>query len=422
MKRVISFSRFFTPAVILSLVLCILGVVGYVYYGGFNLGVDFQAGLIQEIQLAPAAFSMTYSGPGNASVSAARSGITIVISGAGINELQYDFPFTNYPTLAELARGLSSIEGLKVQSTAPDNTRTTWLIQSSQSNPQLGSVPYMFHFLTPDAKPVPIEEVRASLLSLGTVAVQVLGEPAERRFMIRMEDDKISGIPGNDEGRSVPADRIISALESTFGHGGVAVSRSDYVGSRFSKNLTQQAGLLLGLTLIIILAYASFRFKPQYAIGAVLAIIHDGLIMVAFVTWTRMEFNTTTIAAIMTILGYSINDTIVIFDRIRENQHITPDKVFVDIMNGSITETLSRTVITVATTMAAILSLFIFTTGTMKDFALVLIVGMLSGVYSTIFVASWFVNLWESHKLKKNRVMTAPAAPVSKPAKASAKA
>jgi preprotein translocase subunit SecF len=133
--------------------------------------------------------------------------------------------------------------------------------------------------------------------------------------------------------------------------------------------------------------------------------------MVAFITWTRMEFNTTTIAAILTILGYSINDTIVIFDRIRETRRIYPDDRFVDILDRSLSETLSRTIITTATTMLAVLSLYIFTTGSMKDFALALLVGMVSGVYSTIFIASGFANFWEvTARKRRTRPKVVPAA------------
>jgi preprotein translocase subunit SecF len=167
------------------------------------------------------------------------------------------------------------------------------------------------------------------------------------------------------------------------------------VGSRFSKDLARQAIWLLGGTLLLILIYASIRFKPGFAMGAVLGIVHDGLIMVGFIIWTGMEFNTTTIAAIMTILGYSINDTIVVFDRIRETVKMYPDDDFKTILNRAITDTLSRTFITTLTTMLAVISLYIFTTGAMKDFALALLVGMVSGVYSTIFIASGFVYFWE---------------------------
>ncbi len=160
---------------------------------------------------------------------------------------------------------------------------------------------------------------------------------------------------------------------------------------------------MIGFTLLLVLAYASIRFKPQYAIGAVLGIIHDSLVIISFVVWTRMEFNTTTIAAILTILGYSINNTIVIFDRMRESRRLYPDEVFVTILNRSLTETLSRTVITTFTTMLAVLSLFIFTTGSMKDFALALLVGLVSGVYTTTFIATGFVYFWDKEKVKRDK-------------------
>jgi preprotein translocase subunit SecF len=410
MKRIIPFSKWFVPATVVSVVLIAAGIAGYFYFKGFNLGVDFQAGLNQEIQFAPAAFELTYSGQGNAAVSLSRNNLTIVVSGAGIDEVQYDYPFSRYGTLGDLIRGFAAVDGLNTRATAPGNIQSSWLVQSAQGNPQLGENPFVVHYLSPNEEPVSIEEVRSLLLPLGTVSVQVLGNDAERRFMIRMQDSEIEG------GQGVSADKIVATLEAAFGAGGVAVIRSDYVGSRFSKQLTDQAGLLLVLTLLIILAYASIRFKFQYAMGAVLAILHDGLIIVAFVVWTRMEFNTTTIAAILTILGYSINDTIVIFDRMRETRRIYPDDSFVNVLNRAITETLSRTIITTFTTMLAVVFLYVNTLGTMRDFALCLLVGMTSGVYSTIFIACGFVNLWENQAVKKAKKKLRIPAPV--PAKA----
>ena len=402
MKRIIPFSKYFLPGVILSIVLTALGIYGY-FSMGFNLGVDFQAGLIQEIQFAPAAFRLTYSGPGNASISLGRTALDIIISGAGIDEQTHHFAFASYSTQGDLVRALRGIEGMEIFEDADSGVRSIWLVQSAQSSPLLSrNDPFVIHYLPPDAEPVRIEDVRASLLPLGTVSVQVLGNQAERRFMIRMEDTGTSS-------EGIPADRIISALELAFGEGKVTVTRSDYVGSRFSKQLSDQAGLLTGMTLLLILAYSAIRFKIQFAVGAVVAIIHDALIMVAFVVWTRMEFNTTTIAALLTILGYSINDKIVVFDRIKETTRIYPDDTFVDILNRAISETMSRTIITNLTTILAVLSLFIFTTGSMKDFALALMVGMIAGVYSTIFVATSLVNFWNSRAGKRENNKLKPA-------------
>jgi preprotein translocase subunit SecF len=408
MKRIIGFSKLFLPSAVLSVILIIAGIAGYVFKGGFNLGVDFQAGLLQEIQFVPTALRLNYSGRANASVSLTRGGLYVVVSGAGADEETYSFPFTAYGTLGELVRGLAGVEGVEAEAVADEGIRSSWLVVSSQGNPLLGADPFVIHYLAPGASPIAIEDVRTSLLPLGTVSVQVLGDPQERRFMIRMEDREFEDRGG------VPAEKIIATLEASFGTGGVAVTRSDYVGSRFSKQLAGQAGYLMALTLVIILIYASVRFKPQYAIGAVLAIVHDALIMVAFVVWTRMEFNTTTIAAILTILGYSINDTIVIFDRIRETRRIFPDDTMTEVLDRSISETLSRTIITTFTTMLAVVFLYVFTTGSMKDFALALLVGMTSGVYSTIFIAGGFVNLWDLRAAAKREKRKAAGAALVK--------
>jgi preprotein translocase subunit SecF len=144
-------------------------------------------------------------------------------------------------------------------------------------------------------------------------------------------------------------------------------------------------------TLALIWLYATIRFKWDFALGAVLGIIHDALIMVTVLAWTQMEFNSITIAAILTIVGYSINATVVVLDRIRENIRLVKTKNFVDIINLSQTESFSRTIITTLTTMLAVLALYIFTSGSMKDFAFALLVGMVSGAYSSIFISSAFI-------------------------------
>jgi preprotein translocase subunit SecF len=402
--KIVRFSKLFIPSAVFSSILIVAGIIGFFVMGGFNLGVDFQAGLIQEVQFAPPALSLTWSGRGNASVSFDRGNLYVVVSGAGVDNVTHSFSFAAYPDIGALSSALDAQDGLDVVVFASPGASSSLLIQSAQVNPQLGAIPYIVHYLPEGSPEIPIEDVRAALTPLGTVSVQVLGENSERRFMIRMEDSELGAE------NSVPAEKVIAALEERFGDNGVAVTRSDYVGSRFSKQLTDQAGLLMALTLVLILIYASVRFKPQFAIGAVLAIAHDALIMVAFIAWTRMEFNTTTIAAILTILGYSINDTIVIFDRIRENRRVHPDDLFVDILDRSLSETLSRTIITTITTMLAVLSLYIFTSGSMKDFALALLVGMVSGVYSTIFIASGFANFWEvAGKKRRSRKTAVPA-------------
>jgi len=407
MKRIIRFSKLYIPAFIFSCILIICGIVSY-FVLHFNLGVDFQAGLIQEVQFAPTAFSLTWTGAGNATVSFDRRSMYIVIRGVGVESRTIEFPFNEYGTVGALVKALDAVDDLNVKNNIPEGTNSQWLIRSAQGNPQLGAAPYPVHYLDPQSKEIKIETVREALAGIGQgISVQNLGQPQDRHFMIRLQEKEMD----KDTAAEAPGERITRVLENHFGTGEVVVLRSDYVGSRFSKNLTDQAGLLLGCTLLLVLIYASIRFKPQYAIGAVLGILHDGIVMVAFVVWTRMEFNTSTIAAILTILGYSINNTIVNFDRMRENRRLYPDDVFVNILDRSLTETLSRTIITTLTTMLAVLSLFIFTTGSMKDFALALLVGLVSGVYTTTFIATGFVYLWDKEAVKRaKKKALAPAA------------
>jgi len=399
MRKTLNFSKFFLPAAILSCVVIIFGVTGYIFRG-FTLGVDFQAGLIQEVQLAPTAFSMRWTGTSSAILSFDRGGLYIVISGSGIENRTYSFTFSEYATVGYLSRAMmQQLDELEVSLTA-EGISTQWLIFSSLGNPYLSSdTPYVVHYLDPQSPPVGISVVRDAMASLGQeVSVQNVGSPQDRHFMLRVEDK------GENK---ILSGRITQSLESYFGNGEVAVLRSDFVGSRFSKDLTDQAGVLVSLTLLLILVYASIRFKPQYAIGAILAIVHDGVVIIAFVVWTRMEFTTSTIAAILTILGYSINNTIVVFDRIRETRRIYPDNSFVDVLNISLTGVLGRTIITTLTTMLAVIFLFIFAKGSMKDFALALLVGMVSGIYTSLFIATGFVNFWEDLRIRRQKIKQA---------------
>jgi len=241
-----------------------------------------------------------------------------------------------------------------------------------------------------------VEEIRQALTGLGNVTVQAVGAEGSGEFIVRVRDD------GTDKSFSAKVpEQITLALDGVFGAGRTVAVKTDYVGPRFSQSLAQNVVWLTLLTLGGILLYAGIRFKFQFATGAVLAVVHDGLIMAGFMIWTGMEFGTTSIAAILTILGYSINDTIVIFDRIREDHKLSPTDSMTTIIDRSISETLGRTVITTVTTLLAVLALFLFTTGSIKDFALALIVGIISGTYSTIFIATGFVAWWD--KLRASR-------------------
>jgi len=401
MKKTIQFSKFFLPAAIISFVLIAFGVFGFIFNNGLALGVDFQAGLIQEVRIAPTAFSIRWNGLENATISHDRGNIYIIISGLGVDNRTYQYSFNEYSTVGSLTRAMrTQLADLNISVTAPDSAGTQNLVFSTLSNPLLSaSDAYAIHYIDQGSAPVNISDVRAAMAGFSqSIAIQNVGAAEDRHFMIRIED--------REEGHITSAE-IVSVLEnyfsSQYGRGCIAVIRSDYVGSRFSKDLTDQAGILISLTLLLILIYSTVRFRLQYAVGAVIAIMYDVLIIVAFMVWTRMEFTTLSIAAILTILGYSTNNTIIFFDRVRENLRVYPDNQFEDILNISLTSILGRTIITTATTMLAVLFLFIFTTGSMKDFALALLVGMTSGVFTTLFIVSGFVNFWQNNKIKREK-------------------
>ena len=400
MKRVLRFSKFFFPAAVFSILLIIAAATGFFVRGGFNLGMDFQAGTLQEVQFAPTAFSLLWAGGGNPVVFFDRNNLGVIDAAAGLTIL---FPFTEYPTLGDLRRGLEeALEDITFHLYASEEASSQWLVQRTLGDAHLGDIPYVMHYLNPYSPHIDIAEVREALSALGhSIAVQSLGQPSERLFMIRDSHE--------EEADALGSEGIIEVLEEHFGQGEVVILRSDFVGSRFARNLADQAALLIILTLLVMLLYVAFRFKIRYGVGLIAGIIHDGIAIVAFIIWTGMEFNITTIAAILTILGYSTNNTIIVFDRVRENLRIYPDEPFVNVLNISLTATLNRTIITTVTTMLAVMSLFIFTTGAMQDFALALMVGMLSGVYTTTFIVSGIVNLWEKQRAKKERNKLVPA-------------
>jgi preprotein translocase subunit SecF len=401
MKNILRFSKFFLPAAVISIILVVLSISGYFINRGFSLGVDFQAGLIQEVKIAPTAFSLRWNGLSNAILQTDRNGLYIIVSGSGIDSRTNPFLFSEYTTIGAIKRAMEQqLYDIEVTMSANENINSQWLIVSSQGNPVLNKdASFLIHYIDPQSPPVDISDVRTALAGFTqSVAVQNLGSPEDRHFMIRMEDKA-------DE--RIRSDEIVQALETYFGDGGIVVLRSDYVGSSQSQKLIDQVFYLIPLTLLLILIYLVIRFKLQYAIGGVIAILHDLLVIIAYLVWARMEFNTTTIAAILTILGYSINNTIILFDRIRENIRVYPDNTFTDVMNISLTGILGRTIITTLTTMLAVLSLFIFTTGSMKDFALVLLIGMTSGTYTSLFIASGFVNFWETRKKKEKKPQAA---------------
>jgi preprotein translocase subunit SecF len=416
MTKVINFDKSFKITVPISLVIILAGLVGTAVLG-FNSGVDFQAGLNSTIQFVPPSMEVGFKGEGTMTLSVSKADATFISRAPSGESKSYTFAFAQYPTMQAMNDAFKTVPGVSVALKTDGAVDSKLLLGASQTDAQLTETPAVLHYAAQGAAAVAvsIESIRTALKSFGDVAIQRAGAESDHEFMIRLQDT------GKDpEFSKTIIPRLTQQLEKSFGTDNVLVNKSDFVGARFSKNLaTQTVWLTLG-TFVLIMIYCSLRFQPAYAIGAVLSVVHDALIMVAFIVFTRMEFNTSSIAAILTIVGYSINDTIVIYDRIREKVKFAPNAPFRENMNRGVTETLSRTFITVLTVLLAAISLFIFTSGSMKDFSLAIIVGLISGTYSSVFIASAFVDAWEtiaSKRHAKNQAVEAAALALARNAK-----
>lgn len=402
MKKIIQFSKAFLPCCILSAVIILSGIIS-VATRGINFGIDFQPGLIEEVRIAPTALELTYNGSARVSIDTAESGIDIVISGTGADNRTETFAYANNATIGELAANLNKIEGLNAKVVASASTSTTGLfVNSAVANILTEN---LFRVYAASTDEVSIDDIRSAVNGFAGISVKALGSNEARSFQIRMADN------GEEGAGKTLQDNITKALENSFGADKVAVVKTDFIASQFSHSLVGQSIVLVLATLILIWIYATIRFHWDFAVGSVIAIIHDAFIMVTFISWSQIEFSTTTLAAILTIIGYSINATVVILDRVRSNMKLLDVQNFKQILNASLTDTLGRSVITTVTTLFAVLSLYVFTTGSIKDFALALTIGLISGCYSSIFISSSFISMirknWKPeagmhHELPKN--------------------
>ena len=211
-------------------------------------------------------------------------------------------------------------------------------------------------------------------------------------------------------------DKVEPALQAAFPDAAFQQVGADKVAPVVGKEILWSATKAIFISLIAILIYVSIRFEFPFAVGAVVAILHDVLMTVGWYVMTGRQFNATFIAAILTIIGYSINDTIVVFDRIREDLRLGKHGTLQEIMNRAINETLGRTILTGGSTFLATLSLFIFGGGAINDFAFCFLVGILTGTYSSIFIASPIVLWWNRGKKIEVGVKPKPPAEDEPPA------
>lgn len=228
--------------------------------------------------------------------------------------------------------------------------------------------------------PVELTEVRATLDQAGFGGATVQNFGSARDVLIRLP-------PRGEVDTAALSDNVFQALNAAA-QGQVDLRRVEFVGPQVGKDLAEQGGLAVLYSLIGILIYVALRFEYRYAVGAVIATIHDVIVTVAVFSLFQIEFDLTVLAAVLAVIGYSLNDTIVIYDRIREDFRKVRKGEPVDIVNLAVNDTLSRTIMTSGTTFITVLALFLFGGAVIHGFALALLIGIGVGTYSSIYVAS----------------------------------
>ena len=367
--------KFKVPALIFSSLFIVAGIIVFILLG-FNAGIDFGSGYSESVQIAPLGLTVSYEGSESAVLSVSGTTLTLTFrSASGVEEKE--FPSSLYPTAGELGAALAA-SGLKVK--VVDPTLCTDNLVSGFGYPMtLTTSPGRINFST-DGEDVTISSLRSALSEIDGVKVQTVGDKNSGAFQVRV-------LLKENEGQSEAERRINGELSKVYGEENIVVLQSDFVGPKFSSSLFRSSVSAILIAFVLILLYISVRFRISYALSSIIALIHDVLMMLSFVVILRLEVSSTTIAAVLTIIGYSLNNTIVIFDRVRENIKENRGSDPASMVSWSVRQSFTRTFITTLTTLFAIVPLSIFSTGDIRNFAINLIWGLVVGAYSSSIIA-----------------------------------
>ncbi len=236
---------------------------------------------------------------------------------------------------------------------------------------------------------VTIPEIRSALgqLATGDTVIQDFGQEGSNEFLVRMEKTSVE--------IGALSEQIRTSLSQRFGERGFEIRRIESVGPKVGEELRQKGTWAVVAATVMMGVYIWIRFDLRFGLGAVVALIHDVLVTIGALLLGRYEFDLTIVAALLTVVGFSVNDTVIVCDRVRENMRKIRRENLESVINTSINETLSRTIITTGTAILVLLALFVLGGGVIRPFAFALLVGFFSGVYSTIFIASPVVLFWE---------------------------
>lgn len=370
--RVFDFMKYRRPAIGISAILMVLSVLS-VFWPGPNWGIDFSGGT--EVQLR------------------FRGALGTAELRETIEELGYASP----DVVAVQGRENEFIVRVREISALPADIEERI---TEQVTAALGDAELVALRVSPGGDKVSLRLDQHA--DLAQIAAALTGAGLE----LRGEVTRFG--PENDyryEANLVGvADRMVSQLSDRLGERGPETPlRIEWVGPRAGQQLRTAATRALLYTIVFIMVYVAFRFDLRFAPGGILALVHDVVLTVGIFVLIGREFNLTTIASLLTIIGYSINDTIVIYDRIRENMARHRGKSMAELINLSTSEMLGRTLVTSSVTLLAIIPFFVWGTQVIQDIALALFIGFVAGVYSTIFIAAPFTEWMDTHVFGRMR-------------------
>jgi preprotein translocase subunit SecF len=228
-------------------------------------------------------------------------------------------------------------------------------------------------------QPPNIESLRSELAAAGVAGAQVQAFGSSRDILVRLPPDP------NAKGDQIGA-HVLEVFSKS--NSGVKLQRTEVVGPQVGQELFVKGAWALVATLFFILIYVLFRFTPKLALGAIFAVLHDPICVVGFFALTQMTFDLTAISAVLAVIGYSLNDTVIVFDRIRERARTSRKLSIAQVIDESINQTLSRTLMTKLVTLLVVLALLIFGGETLRGFSAALVIGILAGTYSSIYISA----------------------------------
>jgi preprotein translocase subunit SecF len=239
--------------------------------------------------------------------------------------------------------------------------------------------------------PPSLDDVREQLAAVGYPGAIVVHFGSETELLVRMRTQ--SATPDLEQGLANVGEHILAALQAASPGVTIDMMRSEIIGAQMGEELANSGGIGMLVAFIAVFIYVAVRFQTKFSVGALVALVHDVIIVLGLFSVLQLEVDLTVLAAVLAVIGYSINDTIVVADRIRENFRIMRDSSTLEIINASLTQTLGRTLMTSGTTLLVLLALFFVGGELIHNFSTALIVGISVGTYSSIYVAS-AIMLW----------------------------